>query len=372
MHKVTFYPIGNADCCKIDLEDGRMLLFDYAHTAVSEDDGDSRIDLKTQLKQELKEANRKDFDVVGFTHVDDDHIKGSSDFFYFEHADKYQSNDRIKIKELWVPASIILEEGLTGEARILRTEARHRFIKGKGIRVFSRPERLKDWVEEHGIKWEDRKDLIVDAGRLVPNFDDGSKGVEFFVHSPFAVHVDGGMEDRNEAALIFHVTFFCGDEATRFFLIGDTTHEVLEDIVGITQYHDREERLKWDIYDIPHHCSYLALNKKEEKGDTKTEPVAKVKWLLNQGQSGAVLISSSDAIPSTDTTPPPHIQAANCYREVADNKKGEFRVTMTHPNKDNPEPLIITIDENKARIKKQTYEGHIQVLTKPSRAGGAC
>jgi len=309
MHKVAFYPIGNADCCKINLQDGRMLLFDYAHTAVGEDDGDPRIDLKKQLRQELKEAGRQDFDVVGFTHADDDHIRGSNDFFYFEHAEKYQKGDRIKIKELWVPAAIILEEGLAGEAGILRAEARHRFKKGKGIRVFSRPERLKDWIEAQGVKWEDRKHLIVDAGRLVPNFDDRSKGVEFFVHSPFAVHVDGGMEDRNEAALIFHVTFFCGDEATRLFLMGDTTHEVLEDIVGITRDRGRQERLKWDIYDIPHHCSYRALNK-DKKGDTKTEPVPKVKWLLDQGQSGAVLISSSDAIPASDTTPPPHMQAA--------------------------------------------------------------
>ena len=34
----------------------------------------------------LKDANRDYFDVVAFTHLDDDHICGSSKFFYLEHA----------------------------------------------------------------------------------------------------------------------------------------------------------------------------------------------------------------------------------------------------------------------------------------------
>lgn len=47
-----------------------------------------------------------------------------SDFFYLEHAKKYQNGDRIKIKELWVPAAMITEEGSEDEARILQSEAR--------------------------------------------------------------------------------------------------------------------------------------------------------------------------------------------------------------------------------------------------------
>ena len=30
MPKLTFYPLGNADTCLIDLADGRKVLFDYA------------------------------------------------------------------------------------------------------------------------------------------------------------------------------------------------------------------------------------------------------------------------------------------------------------------------------------------------------
>lgn len=183
MHKITFYPLGNADCCKVDLSNGKKLLFDYAHTRNGEDENDPRIDLAKILKEDLEESNRKDFDVVAFTHGDDDHIHGFSEFFYLEHAQKYQNDERIKIKELWVPAAMIIEEGLEGEARILRAEARHRLKNGERIRVFSRPERLKDWLESEGLSLEERKHLITSAGQLVPGFDDkSSKGVEFFVH----------------------------------------------------------------------------------------------------------------------------------------------------------------------------------------------
>src|SRR5574337_1970825 len=111
MHKLTFYPLGNADCCKIDLANGRKLLFDHAHTRSDEDENDPRIDLAKVLREDLETDDRDYFDVVAFTHADDDHIHGSSDFFYLEHATKYQNGDRIKIKELWVPAAMITEEG---------------------------------------------------------------------------------------------------------------------------------------------------------------------------------------------------------------------------------------------------------------------
>ena len=32
MHRMTFYPLGNADTTKIGLANGRTLLFDYANT----------------------------------------------------------------------------------------------------------------------------------------------------------------------------------------------------------------------------------------------------------------------------------------------------------------------------------------------------
>ena len=133
MHKLTFYPLGNADCCLIDLDNGQKILFDYADVGNSDDDDDLRIDLPAKLRENLKAAEKDSYDVVAITHADEDHIKGFSEFFYLEYAQKYQDDNRIKIDTLWVPAAVILEKSpSTEDHRILRAEARHRLKEGKG------------------------------------------------------------------------------------------------------------------------------------------------------------------------------------------------------------------------------------------------
>jgi len=135
MHKITLFPLGNADCCRIDLECGKKILFDFADSRDPEDEDDLRCDLPKELREDLEESNRDYFDVVAFSHLDKDHFNGATEFFFLEHAKKYQSDDRIKMNVMWVPAALITEQGPEDdEARILQKEARHRFREGKGIR----------------------------------------------------------------------------------------------------------------------------------------------------------------------------------------------------------------------------------------------
>lgn len=211
MHKVIFYPVGNGDTSQIVLENGKRLLFDFRHFGCSDDEDEPEIDLKKRLKEELKDAKKKSFDVVAFSHGDDDHICGSTEFFELQHSSKYQGEGRVPIDELWVPAGMILECGTRDdrdkEFIIWRQEARYRLIKGKGIRVFSKPEKLKSWLEEQGLTVDDRRSVITDAGKVVPGFTLADDGVEFFCHSPFIKHCDGEDVIRNDSALIFNVRF---------------------------------------------------------------------------------------------------------------------------------------------------------------------
>ena len=353
MHKLTFYPLGNADCCLIDLDNGQKILFDYADVGDSDDNNDLRIDLPEKLREDLEAAEKDSYDIVAFTHADQDHTKGLSEFFYLEHAEKYQGEDRIKIDMLWVPAAIILETSpSTEDHRVLRQEARHRLKEGKGIRVFSKPELLEDWLEEQGLKLEDRKALITNAGQIIPGYNKSSEGVEFFVHAPFSESIDDEEIERNKASFVVQATFKIDDEETQLIMGADINHEVWTDIVRVTQHYNRNDRLKWDIFKISHHCSYKSLS--DTKGTTKTTPVSKVKWLFEQGQEKAILVSTSDPIPTTNTTQPPHRQAANYYKDVVKNIEGEFKVTMEHPKKSAPEPLVITIDSSKATVVEQS------------------
>ena len=369
MHKLTFFPLGNADCCLIDLDNKKKILFDYADCKDPDDEDDLRIDLEGTLKADLEKDKKNYYDVVAFTHADDDHIHGFSEFFYLEHAKKYQDDKRIKINELWVPAALIIEEGLKDEAAILRSEARHRLKEGKRIRVFSRPDRLKEWLKKEGIKIEDRRSLITDAGQLVPGFDKNSEGVEFFVHSPFALRKDDKLIDRNDHSLILQAVFCYDREETRFFLSSDATHEILTDIVNITRAHKRDERLGWDVMKIPHHCSYLSLS--AEKGKEKTDPVKEVKRLFEQGGEKGILVSMSKIIPVNDEdVQPPHRQAANYYKERAEAIDGDFVVTMEHPKKSSPAPFVITIDNHGATLKKVIATGGFDIINRSAPRAG--
>ena len=349
MHKLNFFPLGNADCCRIDLDGGQKILFDCAATRDPDDDNDKRCDLHRTLRSDLDDADRNYYDVVAFTHLDRDHFARSTEFFYLEHDKSYQSKDRIKMNVMWVPAAVITEDAPDDEeARILQKEAQQRFKNGDQIRVFSRPERLRKWCEQNGIKLEERLDLITDAGQIVPEFSLQTHGVEFFVHSPFAVRQDDEtVEDRNEGGIVVQANFKIGKLESKALLMADANHEILTDIVAVTKKKGNEDRLKWDIAKLPHHCSYLSLG--PDKGDDVTVPVDNVAWLYEkQGLEGGIIVSTSKPIPTKGSpedkdVQPPHRQAASYYKSVIKASDGEFVVTMEHPKKNAPEPVVIEI-----------------------------
>ncbi len=360
MHKLTFFPLGNADCCLIDLKGGEKLLFDFANMRDPNDKFDSRCDLAKELRTELAAVDRQHFEVVAFTHLDNDHIKGATEFFWLEHDKKYQSNERIKIEKIWVPAALITEDDLSDEeAKVLQKEARHRFKSGTGIRVFSRPQRLKDWCDKNKVDFDSRTGLITDAGNCAPEFSLDNHGVEFFVHSPFAKRLNEcEVEDRNRDSIVMQATFVANGNVTKVLLMGDATHDVLSDIVLITKAKDRESRLEWDVAKLPHHCSYLSLG--PDKGTDKTIPVTEVRYLYeSKRRQNAIIISTSKPIPAKGTPEdedqnPPHRQAANYYKEeVVNGLYDRFEVTMANPNTTSPKRLVIEIDDTGAMIRKQ-------------------
>ncbi len=343
--KVHFFPLGNADTLRIDLTNGAKILIDYADMRNDDDDTDLRCDLPRELRRDLLKVGRNEYSAVCITHLDDDHCRGFGDFFWLRHARTYQDDDRIRINELWVPAAAILEDGLDGDARLVRAEARHRLREGKGVRIFSRPARLKKWIEDNGLDFESRKDLIVDAGKLVPGYTkEGPAQAEFFVHSPFGWRQDENtVVDRNEDAIVMQVTFREGTRDSCFFLGSDVNHETLSAIIQVTRKYGNDDRLLWDLMKLFHHCSYFALG--PERGTDETEAVPDVKWFFEtQGRRGGIIVSPSWSIPAKgskedDDVQPPHRQAAAHHRRVARQLDGGFVVTMDQPTKTNPKPF---------------------------------
>lgn len=376
VHTVRFYPVGNGDSSQVILAGGKRLLFDYHHLASSEEDG-VEIDLAKQLRDELKAAKKKSFDVVAFTHGDLDHIRGSTDFFVLEHSTTYQGGERIPIDELWVPAAMLLEEcekdQLKNEVYIWRREARYRLKQGKGIRIFSKPEKLKNWCKQNDVDFDKRKHLITDAGKTVPGFSTEADGVEFFCHSPFVKHVDEGDDLRNSCSLIFNVRFDVAGTITDYLAIGDSEWAILEDIVATTDAHGNMDRLKWNLFNIPHHCSYLALNR--EKGDTETVPAEGVQKLLRQGQPNAYVVSSSrpirDSKAGREQVLPPHIQAKKAYEKyLAEVGGARFLTTMEEPSEKAPEPIDFQISFFGLKLVTKTRSAVVSVVSSPAPRAG--
>ncbi|MBB3835278.1 hypothetical protein FHR55_003522 [Xanthomonas arboricola] len=381
-HQVIFYPVGNGDTTQIILDNGRRVLLDFRHKECSEEDSTPEINLKAALKKELADADKDSFDVVAFTHADNDHIQGSTDFFWLEHAKVYHGEGRIKIDQLWVPAAMLLEEATqeqqSEEFVLLRQEARHRLLQGEGILVFSKPVALMEWLEPkleaRGEALTARDHLFVDAGTVVPGFTLQEDNVEFFCHSPFIDHCDNEDIIRNSAALVFNVRIQADGHTYDYLEVGDAEYCDLERIVDITKYHGNGDRLAWDLFNIPHHCSYKALG--EEKGEKETVPSEKVAELLMMGKKDCYIVACCIPVPdlkeSYERVQPPHIQARKTYESYLRKVDGRsFLVTMEEPNANKPKPIVFEVAAAGITWTKaaSSFGSAAIVASRPARAG---
>lgn len=373
-HSITFFPLGNADTSRIDLANGRKILFDYADMRNPAEENDKRVDLPQLLKEDLKAAKRTSYDVVAFTHLDDDHTRGAEKFFWFQ---AHQGPDKIKIGTMWVPAALLLEsrDNLEPSARAVQAEARHRFKEGKDIIVFSRPGRLRDWCERNGIDFDSKQGILYDAGQLAPGFNIDVDGLEFFIHAPLG-HVQDKRDDvdRNNDSLVMQALFKVQGVETSVLLTSDAKLGALSAIVGATKKYRNEKRLESHIYKNPHHCSYHSVG--DVKGEDKTTPHPDVKWLLEvQGQKGMIQVISSEPIPVKGSKEdidiqPPHREAYAYYKDVNALKAGETEVTMEFPNEVSPKPLKIVIGALRGRIERAVVSSAGYANThRGSRAG---
>jgi hypothetical protein len=132
-------------------------------------------------------------------------------------------------------------------------------------------------------------------------------------------------------------------------------------IVDITRAHGNNARLAWDVFKIPHHCSYLSMA--EEKGNYKTTPTPEFEWLLRQGAERSVMISTSWPIPSETTKEPPHAETYRRYMETAEHLDADLIVTMEHPSEGNPKRTIIEIGASGPTLKREIVTSSVSAVT---------
>ena len=94
-HLIKFYPVENADCTLIKLNNGITIIVDcQLFDSLNDEDGNQiRYDVKKDLLKELgKDSNGYPYvDLFVSTHPHDDHCKGFEGNFYHGNPDDYDS-----------------------------------------------------------------------------------------------------------------------------------------------------------------------------------------------------------------------------------------------------------------------------------------
>lgn len=344
--EITFYPVDNGASALLKLDEKTHILFDLNQFDEATREEKRCWDVHGSLMEELQKIDgRRRLSVLCVTHADKDHCRGLDKVFYLPKQNK-DDKELVHIDELWVTAEIFSDD-VEDEGEMLKKEAERRLSlianpktanqaqeKGNRLLVFGRREDLTDLNK---LPREQRPT----AGEIVSTVAKEQRGdFEVFVHCPFMVDIGDENVSRNDKSLILQVRIKSdGGVWNEILMGGDANCSVWGTVYEETQRHKNMERLSWDIFMIPHHGSYRFFSE-ESREDARDNPDERSMAILSKGREGCWLICSSRPIRNNnyEDNDPPHIQAINHYREVADDKKGKFLCLM---GEDNPKPFTL-------------------------------
>jgi hypothetical protein len=168
---------------------------------------------------------------------------------------------------------------------------------------------------------------------------------EAFFHAPFN---DDCAAPRNETSLAMQITLThpSGTDG-KLLLFGDLSRDTIMKIFDYSEYHDRSHYLAWNLLLAPHHCSKKVMYVPDEQGNDAYQSDV-MSAFQRHANDGAVIVSSSAAIPSKDTpgANPPHRKAADRYMEITDT----FVCTMQWGSEQQPSPVVFGIGASGAGI----------------------
>jgi hypothetical protein len=171
---------------------------------------------------------------------------------------------------------------------------------------------------------------------------------EFFIHSPFkdSLVTATAEENANFSSIVVQARFKTnsGDKnfCTYVLLGGDADHNIWEKVLGKSENNDNADKLEWDLFLAPHHCSWTYFNDVpyDEKEENKT-PKDSSLTILNKRVGKGKIIASCKPIKKNDDNPP-HYQAKNEYVKKLD-KKEDFIELAKEPKESEPKPVIFKV-----------------------------
>lgn len=361
MNKIKFYPVDNGDTVFIKVEQVTVQIDANIRN------NDDCYDVMSDLLNELSTDNngRYHLNLFMLTHPDEDHCRGIDSNYYLGDPDKYsdddKDNDLVIIDELMV-TPMLFSDATSAPAKALKKEANRR---------------RKLWDDNSASKTKAGNRLVIIGydgdkryanvtsyipGEIISTINGKSMSLlEFFVHSPFKDNlVEGKAEkDKNETSMVMQARFknrSTDTEPKALYLFGgDADHYIWEEIQNQCSNHDNNEKLNFDIFLAPHHCSWSYFNDVPYNEEENGTPVESSKELIiNHKTEGALIIASSKEIKDDDDNPP-HYVAKKEYQKLI-GSADKFISLAKEPNSKNPTPVVFEVTSDGFQRKDQNQQ----------------
>jgi hypothetical protein len=370
-HRLKFYPVGNGDTTLLTLTDKSSILIDCNIRAGEEtEEGNKIFPVKDDLIESIQTNGdgRPFVDLMILTHPDQDHCRGFQNHFYNgkspeDYGDSNKNNEEIIINELWC-TSMLFNGADNDDAKALKKEAERR----RKLWVEDKPEKSKNGnrIRMIGYDGDSKYELVPSSipGEIIDlkTINDNTTGnFEFFVHGPFKKSLIEATanEDKNFSSIAMQARFKINksdSDWSCFYLFGgDADHYRWKEILEKSKAHFNEEKLKWDIFMSPHHCSWTFFNDVPyDAKDENKKPRESSLELLDYRQGSGKIIASSKVVRSSDKNPP-HSEAKKEYQKKL-SKNSDFIELSKEPFEKEPKPYVFEVTP-KGPTKEGKNEG---------------
>jgi len=371
----AFWPVGNGDSTTIAVDDWRVMQVDLHDTAAADDVGAVVTPVVDRLADTLPALSDGTpyLAVFALTHGDQDHCCGFGDLL----------DSDILIGELWATPRLWRERADGDEpcadAQRFHEEAERRVAATLEAVAAGREPASGDRIRIIGYD-EDREDhpyadlpdrYFTFPGQPITSLDgeDVSGRFEAFIHAPFRDDCAG---ERNETSLAMQVTLRAEDgTAGRLLLLGDLSYVTLKKIFDYSEYHQRPERLAWDVMLAAHHCSKKVMYAPGDDGQEELKRDLLDQFERHAGGNAYVIASSlpfRDADKPNDN--PPHLAARDRYQEIVPNP---VVCTGEYPDSDAARPVVFGLEPGTGLVllDPEDLEEAAQATRSASGADGA-
>lgn len=354
---VRYYPVSNGDTTLMVTPEEQEILVDCKLA-----ESDPPFDVHSDLVERLgTQDGRPYLPAFILTHGDEDHCLGFDRTFHTGPPSEYEEPDEddelpdILIGTLWFSPHILSDDELCDDAEVYQEEAERRLkLHKEGAEEKDEPGNrivVIGCKSDEGLE-DIPDDILFTAGDEIESVDHTPEAnFSIFIHAPFRRDLDNDVVERNDTSIAFMAGFDADgtENASTFFFGGDANYAVLKEILRQSRYHDNEDWLEYDVLQTPHHCSWSSFNETpyEDNQDPREESLE----FFEHNRSGARIVASSKPIEDDDDNPPHHPAKEEYVDIVGDD---QFYCTATHPNEDNPQPIVFEVTADGPALERAT------------------